>query len=190
MVSNIVYQSPGFDWHIQNDFRKISDLISSGDIVLTPHALGKLKDNMSFKQLRFNCFKKIPSRIIDIATTQTVYGERVVKYFTSDNNDFPIACTSFYKLYDDNSQLASRNCSQWGTRGSNGKFGRWSHEHVMENNRLFDRVAFIHAKNYWNVLKPGSGPGNGKERRWECDDNSNSPAFQVSSGDFWNVFVR
>lgn len=139
---------------------------------------------MSFHQLRFNCFKQTSNRTIDIATRKNGLGINVVNYFTNTNS-FPRACKSFYPLSEDNSKLASGDCSKWGKDGHT--FGRWSDVTVGRKNRLVERVAFIPNEHYWNVPTLDVIR---RVERWECDDFSTKTEFKVSSGDFWQIFVR
>ena len=183
----MVYQTSTSNLKVVGNFHYISKL-QTENIFITPRALGRLKEKMKFTQLRFNCFKKVPNRTVDIVTANNQTGENVVKYFTlmsNNKDDAPKACNSYYILKDDNSVLAS-HCQTW-TRNNS----RWSSPiHVKENRRLLDRVALIYAKNYWSIQKRSSNSPHKNDRDWECDDYERISTFRVTSGDFWKIFVR
>ena len=149
--------------------------------MLSTNGLRTLREKLSFTQLRFFCHKRIPGRIFDIATTTNSSGENVIEYFTSQtlSNVRPQSCGSYYPLSDDNSTLAGQ-CTQWG-----GKSGQWGSKMRSDSkNNLMDHVAFIYSKAHWLVHKG--------DNRWECDDfkEETNKLYEVSSGDFWKIFVR
>ena len=99
----------------------------------------------------------------------------------------PDSCGSYWRMNDDNSNLA-RSCNNWGREGGIYYVGKWGHESVSgwntgkPENRLFDNPAFEGYRYHWLLC----GDGWGRWNRWECDDFR----VGVSSGDFWKVFVR
>ena len=104
----------------------------------------------------------------------------MVQYFSGQTNVQPDACGSFVRMDDDDSLMA-RRCHEWGADGwaqnnvfKIGKWGPSAHSQL----RLLDHPVFVVAISHWLLSQDGS--------RLECDDfNSN-----ISSGDFWKVFVR
>ena len=49
-------------------------------------------------------------------------------------------------------------------------------------NRLLDHAAFVAYGSHWAVIQAHG--------RWECDDFTNTDGYEISSGDFWKIFVR
>ena len=145
----------------------------------------ELRRLINFTQLRFHCKKQNPGRTIHIATVKNSSGEAVVQYFSGQTDVLPIACGSFYKIKDDNSELANK-CQEWGKDKGEYSAGKWGHETDIifgsdqNETRLFDCAIFVNAKEHWMV---------GYQHRSECDDYERS-AKTVLTGDFWEIFVR
>ena len=146
--------------------------ISSKQIFLTKNAMKELRKRLPFTQLRFHC-KKQGGRRFHITTAANGKGEAVVQYFSGQTDVQPTSCGSFVIMNDDNSRLA-RACKRWGYEKGSHFVNKWGHERGED--RLYNHAAFVGWGYHW--LLGGS--------RWECDDYS----VGVSSGDFWNVFVR
>ena len=146
--------------------------ISRKQIFLTKSAMKELRTRLLFTQLRFHC-KKQGGRTFHVTTAANSSGEAVVQYFSGQTDVQPASCGSFVIMNDDNSRLA-RACKRWGYEKGSYFVKKWGHE--MGEDRLYNHAAFVGGGYHW--LLGGS--------RWECDDYS----VGVSSGDFWNVFVR
>ena len=79
-------------------------------------------------------------------------------------------------MENDNSELA-KNCQKWGTEnGAVYNVSKWGHG--GNEDRLYNHVVVVWWSNHW-LLYPKGG-------RLECDDFRGG----VSSGDFWQIFVR
>lgn len=184
LVSNLVLNdSVGFSWTLADDYNKISDY-NTAKLGISTYALEALRQKMPFTQLKFYCHKKIPGRTFHIVTKKNTLGQHVVHFFTARNNSLPKACGSFYRLADDNSEMA-RGCSKWGYEAGQYYVGKWLHASLPVDSRLFNHLVFIKAKAHW--LLPGSPDAYG---RWECDDYLYNHGFTRSAGDFWKIFVR
>ena len=153
--------------------------------LLTQTAMKELRRLINFTQLRFHCKKQNRGRTIHIATVNNNLGEAVVQYFSGQTDVLPIACGSFYKMKDDNSELANK-CQRWG-RDNRQKFvGKWGHEtdntlgSDQNETRLFNHAMFVFHDVHWVV---------DHERRFECDDY-NAGGTTVFRGDLWEIFVR
>ena len=132
-------------------------------MLLKQTAMKELRALINFTQLRFHCKKEGFRRTFHIATVKNSSGEAVVQYFSGQTDVLPHACHSFYKMSDDDSNLA-KNCEKWGK--DNGKYfvGKWGHEmdakyNDLNETRLFNHAAFVKNANHWLL-------GN----RFECDD--------------------
>ena len=142
----------------------------------------ELRELINFTQLRFHCKKEHPGRTFHIATVKNSSGEAVVWYFSGQTDVLPHACHSFYKMSDDDSNLAN-NCEKWGKDGEY-KVGKWGHEmdaalgRDLNETRLFNHAAFVFNEYHWLL-------GN----RFECDDFTRSRTTP-SGENFWEVFVR
>ena len=106
-----------------------------------------------------------------MTTANNSAGEAVVQYFCQKPGQ-PRACGSFVQMQDDNSQLASL-CHKW---GGNGVWGNSLRGGVYG---LINDVAYVNAKHHWKA-RPHIN-------KWRCDDSTNA---DVSTGDFWRVYVR
>ena len=143
----------------------------------------ELRALINFTQLRFHCKKEGFRRTFHIATVKNSSGEAVVRYFSGQTDVLPHACHSFYKMSDDDSNLAN-NCQKWGK--DNGRYfvGKWGHEmdaalgSYLNETRLFNHAAFVFNKYHWLLGK-----------RFECDDFTTSRTTP-SGENFWEVFVR
>lgn len=87
----------------------------------------QLRQDISFKQLRFYCHKKRVGRTLHIMTRLNAKGEMVVRYF-SNSTDRPIACGSFVHLPDDTS-IVSQHCNSWSVHGD----GNWGSQQYYGN---------------------------------------------------------
>ena len=183
MVSSIILQnSHGFDWSVTKDYNKISDY-SGNKLVLSTQALDALRQHMPFNQIRFFCRKKVPGRTFDIATETNTLGENVIKYFTAKTNSMPKSCGSYYRLSDDNSVMA-QECQRWGYESGKYLRGKWHHDNMPVDDRLYNHPAFSYLRGSWFVSHLFLGG------RWECDDFFRHKGYTRSAGDFWKVFVR
>ena len=108
-----------------------------------------------------------------MTTTANSSGEAVVQYFSGQTDRRPLACGSFNRMKDDNSNITGV-CHQW--QGQ--QWGRL----LAANGTLNDHAFYVSYKYYW-LLTPG-------DQRGECDDYIYDGFFALSSGDFWKVFVR
>ena len=141
----------------------------------------ELRTYLNFTQVRFHC-KKRRGRTFHIATALNSTGEAAVQYFSGQTDVMPDSCGSYLRMNDDNSNLA-RACNRWGRENNNHFVGKWGVEYVdihqlgLPENRLFDHNAFVLDLYHWLLYLLN---------RWECDDYN----VEVSSGDFWKVFVR
>ena len=149
--------------------------ISSKQVFLTTTAMKELRKVMPFTQIRFLCKKKRPGRTFHITTAANSKGEAVVQYFSGATDAFPASCDSFVRMNNDNSKLA-RRCHKWGYEKGYYQVGKWGHDGLDRESRLYNLVAFEVSSYHWMNLGGSC----------ECDDFSSS----VSSGDFWKVFVR
>ena len=169
MSSFVMYSStPPSRLPVKTSYRGIS----SQQIFLTKNAMKELRKRLPFTQLRFHC-KKQGGRRFHITTAANSKGEAVVQYFSGQTDVQPASCGSFAIMNDDNSRLA-RACKRWGYEKGSYFVNKWGHERGED--RLYNHAAFVGWGYHW--LLGGS--------RWECDDFN----VGVSSGDFWNVFVR
>ena len=156
--------------------------IANDQMLLKQTAMKELRALINFTQLRFHCKKEKPNRTFHIATVETSSGEAVVRYFSGQTDVLPDACDSFYKMSDDNSNLAN-NCKMWGKKDGKYEVGKWGHEmdakfYDLNETRLFNHAAFVKNANHWLL---GS--------RFECDDFTKSRTTP-SGENFWEVFVR
>ncbi|XP_078377665.1 uncharacterized protein LOC144660809 [Oculina patagonica] len=153
-----------------NSYREILPNYNTNNQFLLRDGFNQLKNDISFTQIRFYCFKKERGRVFHIMTNKDTEGANVVKFFT-ESDTMPPACGSFTLLPDDNSSLATR-CDKWGypTKG-----GRWGHGQVKTNRRLFSRPVVITGQQFFPMSVD-----------YDCDDNGES----MSLGDTWMVFVR
>ena len=156
--------------------------IASNEMLLTRTAMNELRTHINFSQLRFHCKKEQPGRTFHITTADNSLGEAVVQYFSSQTDVMPEACSSFVKMNDDESNLATK-CREWG-KDNNGYtyyVGKWGLPGVTED-RLYNHLAFVKDSNHW-LLGYNSNDFRG---RFECDDSQEN----VSVGDFWKIYVR
>ena len=180
LVSNVVINSSSpFQLSLETTYRGISSH-DNNNAFLTDDAMRELRAHLSFTQIRFHCSKQ-QRRTFHVTTVTNSSGEAVVQYFSGQTDDHPDACGSFVRMDDDDSLMASR-CHDWGADGwavnNVFKVGKWGPSY-HDQLRLLDHPAFVVALFHWLLLQDGS--------RLECDDYNNS---DISSGDFWKVFVR
>jgi len=139
--------------------------------------MNELTTHMPFTQLRFHCSKQ-QGRTFHVTTVANSTGEAVVQYFSGQTDVQPDACGSFARVENDNSVLAGV-CDEWGFDGASYYIGKWGHG--RDQDRLYIYPALQAHAHHW-TLEP-SGP------KWECDGNW-LDKVEMSSGDFWKVFVR
>ncbi len=142
---------------------------------LTKSAMIKLKTIVPFTQTRFHCSKQ-QGRTFHVTTAANSTGEAVVQYFSGQTDVKPDACGSFVRMDDDDSLLAGV-CHKWGSEKGSFEVGKWGAEHSQDERRLYDHSAFVWNFYHWVLAEDGS--------RLDCDDWDGD----VSSGDFWKVFV-
>ena len=179
LVSNVVIGgSSTFQLSLGTSYRGISSY-DNNKTFLTANAMLELRTHLSFTQMRFHCSKQ-QRRTFHVTTVANSSGEAVVQYLSGQTNVQPDACGSFVKMDDDDSLMA-RRCHEWGVDGwtinNVFKIGKWGPSYHSQL-RLSDHPAFVVALSHWLVSQDGS--------RLECDDFSS----EISSGDFWKVFVR
>ena len=133
--------------------------------------MNELRTHLPFTQFRFHC-KKQQGRTFHVTTAGNSTGEAVVQYLSGQTDVQPDACDSFVRMGDDNSLLAGV-CHKWGRYDGVGYFaGKWGHG--ADQDRLYNNPAFAAELYHWLVP------------HLFCDDWISD----VSSGDFWKVFVR
>ncbi|KAK2556847.1 hypothetical protein P5673_021057, partial [Acropora cervicornis] len=137
----------------------------------------QLRQNISFKQLRFYCHKKRVGRTLHIMTRLNAKGEMVVRYF-SNSTDRPIACGSFVNLPDDTS-IVSQHCNSWSVHGD----GNWGSKQYNGNWRIQNEPIYVDvgSKHTMQIVP--------KSFRSYCDDHWDDNV-QHSAGDSWFIFVR
>ncbi|XP_078348152.1 uncharacterized protein LOC144633209 [Oculina patagonica] len=183
LVSNVVidHSSSQPQFSVETSYRGISSY-HTNKMFLAKSAMTELRTHLNFTQLRFHCSKQ-QGRTFHVTTVANSTGEAVVQYFSGQTDVQPDACGSFVRMENDNSLLAGV-CSKWGRNNNVDNIGKWSYQPNSLKDRLYDHAAFVAGLYHW-LLTPGGS-------RWECDDyyyNGNDHR-EVSSGDFWKVFVR
>ena len=155
-----------------SSYKTILPMYHSNNKYLLREGFNKLKQDVSFTQIRFYCFKKLTGRVLHVMTNKDDKGADVVEFFTSSDT-MPLSWGSFARLSDDNSSLAV-SCEKWGSKNMK---GRWGHAQSKTDLRLFRRPIvwsytisfdFIQGDNY------------------KCDDKDDD----MSLGDIWQIFVR
>ena len=173
--------TPPYQLPLETSYRGIE----KNQTPVTQTAMKELRSLINFTQLRFHCKKQNPGRTFHIATVKNSSGEAVVQYFSGQTDVLPIACGSFYKMNTDDSELATK-CKKWGKDKGKYNVGKWGHEVAgalgrdQNEARLFNHATFVKDRRYWLVGFMG---------RFECDDYDKG-GTTVSSGDFWEIFVR
>ena len=121
-----------------------------------------------------------PKRTFHIATVNDSLGEVVVQYFSGQADVLPDPCRSFYKMSDDDSELA-KSCQLLGRENKIEKLGKWGFEKAADllgsdqnETRLFNHAVFIGGQKRWVV---------GFKNRFECDDDNRSRK-KMLRGDF------
>lgn len=178
MVANFVMNSSASppEWTAGTTYRAIS-YYNNNRTGITDKALGQLGKVMPFTQLRFYC-RKARGNTFHVITAKNKSGHAVVRYFSGETDTLPVSCGSYVRASDDNSSLATR-CAWWGN--DNGHYvGKWGHYKIQGDLRMYSHAAFEAFKYHWSTVK-GS---------WLCDDNPTNNYFNLSSGDFWKVYVR
>lgn len=137
----------------------------------------QLRQDISFKQLRFYCHKKRVGRTLHIMTRLNAKGEMVVRYF-SNSTDRPVSCGSFVNLPDDTS-IVSQHCKSWSVHGD----GNWGSEKYNGNWRIQNEPIYVDvgSKHTMQIVP--------KSFRSYCDDHWDDNV-QHSAGDSWFIFVR
>ncbi|XP_068739955.1 uncharacterized protein [Montipora capricornis] len=177
LVSKVVMNSstPPTQAPVKTSYRGIA----SNEMLLTKTAMNELRKHINFSQLRFHCNKEQPGRTFHITTADNSSGEAVVQYFSGQTDVVPEACSSFVKMHDDESELATK-CIKWG-KDNTYYVGKWSLPGVTED-RLYNHPAFAWNSNHWLLGYNGTN----FRGRFECDDYEKN----VSAGDFWKIYVR
>ena len=145
-------------------------------MVITKSAMNELSSHLSYTQLRFHCSKQ-QGRTFHVTTAANSTGNAVVQYFSGQMDIYPEACNSFVRMENDNSMLAAV-CYDWGSMNGVKKVGKWGADFSWSEGRLYDHAAWVSNAYHWLI--------NPTHKRWECDDFR----AEVSSGDFWKVYVR
>ena len=140
----------------------------------------ELRTHLPYTQLRFHCSKQ-KGRTFHVTTAVNSTGNAVVQFFSGQTDALPDSCGSFVRMADDNSNLASE-CQDWGFENGVAKVGKWSARGLMGvsvsgEQSLYDHACFVPGARHWLI---------GQYSRIECDDFE----LELSSGDFWKVFVR
>ena len=161
---------PSSSWEPEPSYRGISNY-HNNRMAIGLSGMKELRIHLSFSQLRFHC-RKQHGRTFHVTTVANSTGEAVVQYFSDQTDITPLACNSFKRLDDDNSQLAMQ-CHRWGSQN----VGKWGSSDNRGRRMMYNQAAFIPEENQWNFAK-----GN-----WLCDDDGSN---LVSAGDFWKVYVR
>ena len=173
MVLNVISPSPQSSrWNgtAEQTFQGMRNY-ANGKMAITKSAMNQLRAYINFTQIRFHCGKK-KGTTFHIRTTLNIKGAEVVRFFSGERDKMPDSCDSFVRMDGDNSRLA-QNCSIWAYHG------KWGHvKHSVGENRLYNHAAFVSSRYHWVI--PTSG-------RWMCDDNTGN---NLSTGDFWKVYVR
>ena len=133
-------------------------------------ALKVLRSITNYKQFRFKCKKNGGSKLLHIKTKDDAKGFHVTDCVTTSSYDLRFtlsSCDTYVRLPDDISQLA-QNCSKW----------KWDNEHG-KSDLLLNHLMYIPHTVHWNI---GFG-----RTRYECDSFK---ASEISTGDFWEVFVK
>ena len=154
---------------VETSYRGISNY-HNNKTFLSKSAMNELRTHLPFTQLRFLCSKQLV-RTFHVATAANSTGEAVVQYFSGQTDVQPDACGSFVRMDNDDSLLTGV-CHKWGFDGVSYEIGKWGHDN--DENRLYKHATFAKALYHWIVDEA------------MCDDWTSD----VSSGDFWKVFVR
>lgn len=162
--------TPPPEWTAEETYRGISNY-QNNRMGVTTSALRKLKDHLSYTQVRFHCSKQ-QGRTFHVTTVANSTGEAVVEYISNGVIDKrPLACGSFQRMDDDNSHL-SLKCHKW-------KRGRWGHpDKKFSSLKMYDHLAYVPNSNHWMIVGG----------QWLCDDKRSNSV--ISSGDYWKVYVR
>ncbi len=163
---------------IYSDFYSLSNY-SDHHLTVQSTVLQLIKNEMGFKQLRFNCYKKKVGTVFHIMTNLNPLGESAVEYFIDDNlaSTRPQACGSYTILPDDNSTM-SKDCSKLGWNGTYAD-GKWTR---VEADGMF---------RFWQAIYRHSDRHRFYSVPWrrDCDDWGSGKA-SLSPGDTWALFVR
>ena len=173
MVLNIILASSQSSWWnatAEQTFQGMRNY-GNGKMAITKSAMNQLRAYINFTQIRFHCSKE-KGTTFHVRTTLNNKGAKVVRYFSGERDEMPDSCDSFVRVDGDNSRLA-QNCATWAYHG------KWGHvRHNVGENRLYNYAAFVAHSYHWIISTGG---------HWMCDDNNSN---NLSTGDFWKVFVR
>ena len=173
MVVNIILASSQSSWWngtAEQTFQGMRNY-GNGKMAITKSAMSQLRAYINFTQIRFHCSKE-KETTFHVRTTLNNKGTEAVRYFSGERDEMPDSCDSFVRMEGDNSRLA-QNCATWAYDG------KWGHvTNGVGENRLYDHAAFVGGKYHWIISVGGN---------WECDDNTSD---NLSTGDFWKVYVR
>ena len=173
MVVNIILASSQSSWWngtAEQTFQGMRNY-GNGKMAITKSAMSQLRAYINFTQIRFHCSKE-KETTFHVRTTLNNKGTEAVRYFSGERDEMPDSCDSFVRMEGDNSRLA-QNCATWAYDG------KWGHgTNGVGENRLYDHSAFVGGKYHWIISVDGN---------WECDDNTSD---NLSTGDFWKVYVR
>ena len=155
----------------------------SNKMVITKSAMKELRTHLPYTKLRFHCSKQ-KGRTFHVTTAANSTGNAVVQFFSGQTDALPDSCGSFVRMADDNSRLASM-CHDWGFENGMAKVGKWSMKASTgwaagRDGKLDDHACFVFDAYHW-LIQAVDG-----HRRILCDDD----VADLSSGDFWKVFVR
>ena len=164
-AAKVLYDDPAVAIQKARSFYRTSSGISFD-------GLKKLKQTMSFTQMRFYCSKN--GTRSDMITTNDEKGRAVVDYFTSNSTVLPDACGSF-SSHGNNKLMKS--CEEWNEGG--GKWGD-SNKITFGNERLYGMIASITNHSF------SMGLIRAKRNKFLCDDNESSDL----NGGRWLIFVR
>ena len=170
LIANLLMDSstPPSDWTPRAPYNEISNY-GNGRMGISGRALKSLRNRFSFTQLRFYCRKQRVRRTFHVTTVANSSGKAVVQYFTGEKDEQPKSCGSFVRMEDDNSQLASM-CDKWGGHGF------WGRKSNPGGYALFKQGPSVKDQHSWQPFL----------KSWKCDDYDDN----VSTGDFWRIYVR
>jgi len=145
---------------------ELSLLKSSQPVALKSSAVKRLAESVKARQLRFSC---TGSRTVDFATSMNEKGAKAFNYFIdAEELTRPLACGSFNRMPNDNSNIATK-CDRW-------RDARWSRSgsQSLEYNIY-----------YYNAYVPHKNHMIGNQL---CDDNFGQIVFDVPKE--WAYYIR
>lgn len=173
-LSDFWTKSPVLD----RDYNSISNY-KDNLLFVSIKGIQKLRQTVSFNQLRWYCFKKKQGSVFHVMTRNNSAGYRVLDYFLKDATTPAAACDSFVRLPDDNSTL-SQNCAKWGHNGNTAETNEWGYFSHNGEWRLYRNVCVWTLRRRAFSFRPPS--------QFWCDDEAGSSS--VSQGDTWEVYAR